>query len=234
MTDTTLSSASPAKVLAWDLPTRLFKWALVVCIAVAWASDKLGGGNPTVHVTNGRIVLTLVVFRILWGFVGGSTARFSSFLASPGTSIAYGLALLKNREGHYLGHNPLGGWMVIVLVALAGAMAVTGLFNADVDRMIIEGPLAKTVSDATITLAHKLHHQIFDLLMICVVLHVAAVVFHAVVKKERLVPAMVTGKKPAGLYVDARAATPGAIGLALACLVAATAIVWLGIRAAGG
>jgi len=232
MTDT--ATAVPPKVLAWDLPTRLFKWALVACIAVAWASDKIGGGNPTVHATNGRIVLILVVFRILWGFVGGSTARFANFIASPGTGVAYGLALLKNREGHYLGHNPLGGWMVVALIALPAAMGLTGLFNADVDRMIIEGPLAKTVADATITLAHKLHHRIFDLLLICIGLHLAAVVFHAVVKKERLVPAMVTGRKPAGAYVDARAATPGAVGLAVACLVAATAIVWLGIRAAGG
>ncbi len=230
MTDTTPTT----KVPAWDLPTRLFKWALVVTIAVAWASDKIGGGNPTVHVLNGRIVLTLVVFRVLWGFVGGSTALFRGFVPSPATTIGYGLALLKGREGHYLGHNPLGAWMVLALLVLPAAMAVTGLFNADVDRMIVEGPLAKTVSDATVTFAHKLHHKLFDVLMICIVLHVAAVVFHAVVKKERLVPAMVTGAKPAGNYVDARAATPGSIALALACLVAAIAIVWLGIRAAGG
>ncbi|MDK9695124.1 MAG: cytochrome b/b6 domain-containing protein [Siculibacillus sp.] len=234
MTDTTAPSAAPAKVLAWDLPTRLFKWALVVAIAVGWASDKLGGGNPDLHVLNGRIVLTLVVFRVLWGFVGGSTARFSGFVPSPGNSVSYGLALLRGREGHYLGHNPLGAWMVLVLLALSGAMALTGLFNADVDRMIVEGPLAKTVADATVTLAHKLHHRIFDVLLICIGLHVAAVAFHAVVKKERLVPAMVTGRKPAAAYADARAATPGAIGLALACLAAAAAIVWLGIRAAGG
>ena len=227
-------ATATTKVPAWDLPTRVFKWALVACVAVGWASDKLGGGSPDVHVMNGRIMLVLVMFRILWGFVGGSTARFSSFVASPGTSIAYGLALLKGREGHYLGHNPLGGWMVVALLLLCGAMGLTGLFNADTDRMIIEGPLVKMVSDATISLAHKLHHKIFDLLLIAIVLHVAAVVFHAVVKKERLVPAMVTGKKPAGPYVDAAKATPGAVGLALACLVAALAIVWLGIRAAGG
>ena len=231
MTDTPTTTA---KVLAWDLPTRLFKWALVATIVVAWASDKIGGGNPDLHKLNGRIVLILVVFRVLWGGVGGSTARFTRFVPSPGTSIGYGLALLKGREGHYLGHNPLGAWMVLALLALPAAMALTGLYNADVDRMIIEGPLAKTVSDATVTLAHKLHHKLFDVLIIAVVLHVAAVVFHAVVKKERLVPAMVTGKKPAGSYVDAAAATPGAIGTALACLAAATAIVWLGIRAAGG
>jgi cytochrome b len=230
----TTTATATEKVLAWDLPTRLFKWALVATIVVAWASDKIGGGNPALHVLNGQIVLTLVLFRVLWGFVGGSTARFSGFVPTPGRSIGYGLDLLKGREGHYLGHNPLGAWMVLALLALPAAMALTGLFNADADRLIIEGPLVKTVSDATIDLAHKLHHKIFDVLLIAIVLHLAAVVFHAVVKKERLVPAMVTGKKPAAPYVDRAAATPGAIGLAFACLAAAAAIVWLGIRAAGG
>jgi cytochrome b len=127
MTDTI--ATPPEKVLAWDLPTRLFKWALVACVAVGWASDKIGGGIPPLHVLNGQIMLTLVLFRVLWGLVGGSTARFSNFVASPGTSIGYGLALLGNREGHYLGHNPLGGWMVVVLLVLCGAMGLTGLFK---------------------------------------------------------------------------------------------------------
>ncbi len=227
-------SSTPSKVLAWDLPTRLFKWALVATIAVGWASDAIGGGSPDLHVLNGQIVLTLVLFRVLWGLVGGSTARFSRFLASPAASLSYGLALARNREGHYLGHNPLGGWMVIVLLALSAAMALTGLFNADVDRMIIEGPLTKTVSDGVVSLAHALHRQIFDVLLIAIALHLAAVAFHAVVKKERLVPAMVTGRKPAGAFVDSAAATPGSIGLALACLVTSGAVVWLGIRMAGG
>lgn len=230
----TAIAAPPPKVLAWDLPTRLFKWALVATIAIAWASDKIGGGSPTWHVRNGYVVLTLVVFRLLWGLVGGSTARFSRFLAAPRRSLAYGLALLRGREGHFLGHNPLGGWMVIALIALPAAMALTGLYNADEDRMIIEGPLAKTVADATISLAHRFHHQIFDLLLVCIAVHLAAVAFHAVVKKEPLVPAMITGRKPAGTYVDARAATPGSIGLALGCLAAAAAIVYLGLRMAGG
>lgn len=229
-----MASSTSTKVLAWDLPTRLFKWALVAAIVAGWATDKIGGGSPALHVLNGQIVLTLVLFRVLWGLVGGSTARFSRFLASPGTSLSYGLALLRNREGHYLGHNPLGGWMVIVLLTLSAAMSLTGLFNADVDRLIIEGPLAKTVSDGVVSLAHKFHHRIFDLLLIAVALHLAAVVFHAVVKKERLVPAMVTGKKPAAGFVDEATATPGSIGLALACLAASGAMVWLGIRMAGG
>lgn len=227
MTDAT--SSAPVKVLAWDGPTRLFKWALVGLVVSAVISDKAGGGSPTWHVWNGYAVLVLVVFRLLWGVVGGSTARFAGFLASPIATIRYGLGLLRGREAHYLGHNPLGGWMVVALIALPGVMGVSGLFNADVDRMIVEGPLAAKLSDAAVTLAHRIHHNAFQILLICIVLHVAAVVFHAVVKKERLVPAMVTGKKPATAFADPAPATPGSVVVALGCLIAAVVIVWGGI-----
>lgn len=233
MSDTTVSAAPSAKVLAWDGPTRLFKWALVVAVVSAWASDKLGGGTPVWHIWNGYAVLVLVVFRLLWGVVGGSTARFTQFVASPATGLRYALDLVRGREAHYLGHNPLGGWMVVALILVPAGMAISGLFNADVDRMIIEGPLSAPLSDAAVGLAHRLHHWGFKLLQILVVLHVAAVVFHAVVKKERLVPAMVTGRKPAAAYADAAEATPGAIATAIGCLVAAAGIVWLGLRLAG-
>lgn len=236
MTDAVASAApeptAPTTVLAWDGPTRLFKWALVAAVASAWASDEFGASTPQWHVWNGYAVLVLVVFRLLWGFTGGSTARFTRFLASPLATIRYGLDLLRGREGHFLGHNPLGGWMVLVLIGLPALMGLTGLFNADDDRLIIEGPLAATVADATISLAHRLHHWGFELLKIAIILHVAAVVFHAVVKKERLVPAMVTGRKPARAYADAAAATPGSALLALGCLLAAGLIVWGGIALA--
>lgn len=231
MTDASVSPAA-GRVLAWDGPTRLFKWVLVALVASAWASDKWGAATPAWHVLNGQAVLVAVVFRVLWGVVGGSTARFAGFVPRPATSIGYALALLRGREGHYLGHNPLGAWMVLLLLLLCGAMAVTGLFNADVDRLVIEGPLAASVSDAVVGIAHTLHHRLFDILKICIVLHLAAVAFHALVKREPLVSAMVSGRKPAGPYADAAAATPGAIGVAIGCLVAAIVIVWGGIRLA--
>lgn len=229
MTDTTVSSSAAPQVLAWDGPTRLFKWALVATVVSAWVSNKYGAGNVAWHVWNGYAVLVLVVFRLLWGLVGGSTARFAGFLRAPLATIRYGLDLLRGREAHYLGHNPLGGWMVMVLLGLAGLMGLSGLFNADTDRMIIEGPLSAKLSDAAVSLAHRIHHQAFDLLLIAIVLHLAAVAFHSVVKKERLAPAMVTGRKPARAYADMAAATPGSIGLAIGCLVAAGLIVWGGV-----
>lgn len=232
MTDAIASPFAPARVLAWDGPTRLFKWALVAAVVSAWVSNKYGGGNVGWHVWNGYVVLVLVVFRVLWGLVGGSTARFSSFLRAPAAAVGYGLDLLRGRAGAYLGHNPLGGWMVPVLVGLPAVMGISGLFNADDDRMIIEGPLSAKLSDAAVHLAHRIHHQAFDLLLIAVALHVAAVAFHAIFKKERLVPAMVTGRKPARDYLDMASATPGSVMLAIGCLVAACLIVWGGISLA--
>lgn len=229
MTDAAVSTSVPSKVLAWDGPTRLFKWALVVTVASAWISDKVGGGNVTWHVWNGQIVLVLVVFRLLWGLVGGETARFSSFLRWPGETIRYALALLRGREGHYLGHNPLGGWMTMVLIGLPAVMGLSGLFNADSDRLIIEGPLSARISDATLHLVHQIHHKAFDLLLIAIVLHLAAVAYHSIVKKERLAPAMITGRKPARDYVDMASATPGSIAMAIGCLMVAIVVVFGGV-----
>ena len=229
MTDA-VTAAAATKVLAWDGPTRLFKWALVAVVAWAWITDELA--MTTWHVWNGYAVLVLVVFRLLWGVVGGSTARFATFLRSPLATLRYGLDLMRGREAHFLGHNPLGGWMVIVLLGLPALMGLSGLFNADDDRLLIEGPFAAKLSDAAVHVAHRIHHYGFALLEIAVVLHVAAVVFHTVVKKDRLVPAMVTGTKPARAYADANAATPGSVIAAIACLVVAVAVVWGGIALA--
>ncbi|MCE1237543.1 MAG: cytochrome b/b6 domain-containing protein [Hyphomicrobiales bacterium] len=230
MTDA-VAAARLDKVLAWDGPTRLFKWGLVAAVASAWVSDELA--MTSWHVVNGKIVLALVVFRLLWGVVGGSTARFSQFLRSPAASFRYGLDLLKGREGHYLGHNPLGAWMVVALIGLAAVMGISGLFNADYpDRMLIDGPFAAKLSDAAVHLAHRIHSIGFKLLELAVLLHVAAVGFHAVVKKDPLIPAMVTGRKPPGDYVDAAKATPGSIVAAIVCLAVAVAIVWGGIALA--
>lgn len=234
MTDTARPAETTApKILAWDLPTRIFKWTLVALVVSAWVSNKWGGAVPAWHVWNGEAILVAVVFRVLWGIFGGSTARFGGFIAAPGRTVAYAMALLRGREPHFLGHNPLGGWMVVVLLALLGAQAMTGLYSADADRLIIEGPLAKTVGDAAVTFASHWHHLLFDLLKIAVVLHLAAIAFHAV-KGERLVPAMITGRKPARAYADTAPATPGSIGLALGCLAGAVLIVTVALKLLGG
>lgn len=226
-------SASP-KVMAWDFPTRAFKWTLVALVVSAWASNKFGASMPNWHKWSGYAILVLVVFRLLWGFIGGSTARFGNFLRGPGEAVAYGLGLLRGKTPKYLGHNPVGALMVMGLLALLGAQAVLGLYAGDEDRIVIDGPLARTVSDAAVAFAARWHHKVFDLLQILIVLHVAANLFYVVVKREPLIKGMATGYKPAGDYVDARQAQPGSALAALACLIVSATLVFGGIIALGG
>lgn len=226
--------AGGGRVLAWDGPTRLFKWSLVLLVFDGWLSNEVGGAYPAWHKWNGYAVLTLILFRVMWGFVGGSTARFTKFVALPGRALAYVKAAATGRPQKYLGHNPLGGWMVLALLALVGLQCISGLFSADEDRLVIEGPFVKLVGDATVSFAAKWHHRIFNAIEILVLLHVAANFFYTFVKREPLIQGMATGSKPAAPYVDEASARPGSWAAAAVCLAVAAAIVLGGITAAGG
>ena len=227
-------AAEGRMALAWDFPTRAFKWTLVALVASAWASNKFGAATPNWHKWSGYAILVLIVFRLLWGFAGGSTARFGNFIRGPRSVLNYGLAILRGQPVKYLGHNPFGALMVVALLVLLGAQSVLGLYAGDEDRIIIDGPLARTVSDATVAFAARWHHRLFDLLKIVIVLHVLANVVATFVKKEPLIQGMATGYKPAERYVDAAEARPGSIVAALACLAVSIALVFGGIIALGG
>jgi cytochrome b len=225
---------SGARVLAWDGPTRAFKWLLVLLVVDGWLSNKIGAGSPAWHLWNGYAVLVLIVFRLIWGVVGGSTARFSAFLARPSVTIAYLRALIEGRSVKYLGHNPLGGWMIMALLALVTAQCLTGLYAADDDRLIIEGPLAKTVTEAIVDFAARWHHRIFAGIEIMAAVHVTANVIYTFFKRDPLIPAMLTGAKPAEDFADMPTAIPGSWSRAALCLVAAIALVISAIALAGG
>ena len=218
-----------ASVIAWDGPTRVFKWALVFVVVDGWISNTYGASLPLWHKCNGYAALVLIVFRLLWGLVGGSTARFASFYVGPLGVLTYLRAVPK-----YLGHNPLGGWMVVALLVLVGVMATTGLFAADEDRLIIDGPLAKTISDSAVEFAARWHRHIFTAIEAFVAVHITANVIYALSHREPLIEAMITGRKPAGDYADASEAVPGSWGKAAACLVVAAAMVFGPIFALGG
>lgn len=227
-------TAARGQVLAWDGPTRAFKWGLVALVFCGWLSNKIGGSVPAWHKWNGYAILTLIVFRLLWGVVGGSTAQFKNFLRGPGAAFAYLRGALTGRPQPYLGHNPLGAWMVAALLALLLAMGVAGLYAADEDRLIISGPLARTVSEGWVDFAARWHHRLFDLLKIVIVVHVAANLFYQFVKKDPLIHAMATGRKPAAAFVDQAEARPGSWSLAVLCLLAAGGLVFGAIVALGG
>lgn len=228
-------AATPrAQVLAWDFPTRAFKWTLVALVFMGWLSNKVGHSIPAWHKWNGYAILALIVFRLLWGVFGGSTARFANFVRGPRAVIAYLRGALTGASGRYLGHNPLGAWMTVVLLFVVGALAVAGLYAADEDRLIISGPLARTVSDGWVDFAARWHHRLFDLLKILIVVHVVANIAHQFVKKDPLIRAMATGFKPVTAFVDHPEARAGSPGAALACLAAAVVIVFGAMFALGG
>lgn len=226
--------AGTRRALAWDGPTRAFKWTLVALVFLGWATNKYGSAHVEWHVWNGCAVLILVVFRLLWGFFGGSTARFSHFLRWPGAVLRYFAGLARGEKRFYLGHNPAGAYMIVALLAVVAAQALTGLYSADQDRLIVSGPLARTVSDAAVDFAALWHHRIFDLLLVLVLLHVGANLAYTLLKGDNLIAAMITGRKPARAYADEPRAEPGSWRAALLCLAAATVLVLGGIFALGG
>lgn len=195
---TPASSPSTVPTKVWDLPVRLFHWALVLLVAALAITGYLKGDWMTWHMRCGYAVLALVFFRLLWGFAGSTHARFSSFLSGPAAAIGFAKKLLARAPAHSAGHNPLGGWMVVVLLLALLFQVGTGLFAND--DILFEGPLAGLVSKAWSDRLTGWHYWNVNLIWLLVGTHVAAVLYHWLVMKEDLVAAMFTGVKrlPAG------------------------------------
>ncbi len=227
-------NTSPQTVKAWDLPTRLFKWGLVLLVFDAWVSNHYGASTPQWHVWNGYGILVLIVFRFLWGFSGGHTARFATFVRSPAFVLNYLGQSLKGRAPAYLGHNPLGACMILALLAALFIQASLGLFSSDPDRLVIEGPLAARVADSTVEWASRWHRIGFNLIAALAALHILANVTYQLVKKDPLITAMVTGVKPTGDYADAGEGVIGRPAMAILCLGLAVVLVFGAVMLAGG
>lgn len=227
-----LETAPGGAVRAWDLPTRLFKWSLVVLVVSAPISKNIGDVTLAWHKMNGYAILTLILWRILWGFAGSTTARFSTFVRSPVHSVRYGLDLITGKTRAFLGHNPLGAVMVLALLGMVALQGLTGLFVSD--DIIVEGPLYPYGSIGLRRMAKVWHKTLFPVIVTLVAVHVLANVLYALVKKEPLISAMVTGRKPRKAYEDAAVTQGGGIGLALALLSLSIATVWGGLYLAAG
>lgn len=184
------------KVYVWDLPTRLFHWTLLGLVVFQWASAEIGGELLDYHLLTGYAIAALVLFRVVWGFVGGRYARFSSFVHGVGPTLEYARAMRAKTAARHLGHNPLGGWMILALLVILAIQVATGLFSND--EIMTEGPLRHLVSDQLSSLLTSIHGLGFDLLMALVALHVGAVYVYKVFKKEDLIRPMLTGYKESG------------------------------------
>jgi cytochrome b len=214
----------------WDIFVRCFHWSLVALFTFSVISAKLGGNWIEWHVKSGYAILALVLFRVVWGFVGGEYARYGSFLAGPVRGVRFALSLLGKGTQHVAGHNPVGGWMVIVLLLLLALQASLGLFSND--EIATTGPLARYVSDDTSISAMTWHRRIGDMLLILVGIHIAAVLFHVFVKKEGLIRAMFSGKKelPVELAREANAGRKASIALGFVVLTVAIAAVTIAVN----
>jgi cytochrome b len=218
------------RVRVWDLPTRIFHWALVLCVAGLVMTGQIGGNAMLWHFRLGYAVLSLLLFRLLWGFAGGHWSRFASFVHTPATLLAY----LKGRglPEHAVGHNPLGAGSVLAMLFFLSGQVLSGGFSDD--EIAFSGPLAKFVSSATVSLATSYHKQIGKtILIVLVLLHIGAIVFYRVRKKENLVPPMLHGDKQlshpaAPSRDDARSR----IGAALVLALCAGLVAW-GVQRAG-
>ncbi|SEA32613.1 Cytochrome b [Thiothrix caldifontis] len=179
-------------VKLWDLPTRLFHWILVVGISFSWFCAEVGGNWMVWHERSGIFLLALVLFRILWGFMGSHTSRFAQFLTSPANALAHLRELRSRAAAFHVGHNPLGAWMVVVLLLVVLVQAATGLFATD--DIMTEGPLMGLVSGKTAESLTSIHHFTFNIILLLAAVHVTAVLFYRFYKRTNLIKAMVVGK----------------------------------------
>jgi cytochrome b len=215
--------SAPRLVLVWDAPVRVFHWFIVALVAAAYATWRL---NWMVwHAWAGDAVLALLLFRLLWGFFGGETARFSHFLTSPRTAVQHLKYAFRREPDRQVGHNPAGGWMVLLLLALLLAETLTGLYVAN--DIADEGPLTEIVPAWAANAIEFSHSLLWNALLAAIVLHVLAIAGFATIKGQNLLRPMITGTKvlPANIAAP-RTGTPArAVLLLLGCAVATAFLV---------
>lgn len=221
-------------IRVWDLPVRLFHWTLVILMVVSYFSGRAGGDWMKFHFWSGYAILTLLLFRIAWGFVGSTTARFSDFVKGPSAAFRHIAEMVGSDRPREAGHNPLGGAMVVVLIFAVLAQVVAGLFSGDTDTGMVNGPLSRLVADAWIDKATAFHKYWINVLLVLVGLHVLAALVYLAWKRQNLIGAMIHGRKPLDDVVPSGGAAPRlyfASGrLALSLLIACAAIVYFIVR----
>ncbi|MCS6943941.1 MAG: cytochrome b/b6 domain-containing protein [Sutterellaceae bacterium] len=216
------------RLRVWDLPTRLFHWALALLVVCSVVTAQVGGLWMDWHLRAGYAALALLLFRLLWGVFGSRYARFTQFVRGPSAVLAYLRALRTGGAAPQAGHNPLGALSVLAMLAALLVQAATGLFAND--AIATEGPLAKFVSGSTsdfLTRVHKLNQYVLYTL---VALHVAAIAFYRVIKREDLLRPMITGDRTGVAGEPARDDLAMRLRAALLLALAAGAVAYLVTR----
>lgn len=178
------------EIQVWDPLVRMFHWILVAAFAAAYLTeDEL----MSVHTFAGYLIIGLLAFRLIWGFIGTPHARFSDFVYSPARVIDYLKAMVRGRPQHYLGHNPAGGVMILMLLASLIVTVATGLFALGAEGVT---PVM-ALGAGTEELWEELHEFFANFTLFLVAIHVAGVIIGGWLHRENLVRAMITGRKPA-------------------------------------
>ena len=208
--------SSSAKAIIWDLPLRVFHWALVLCVVVSVVSAKLGA--TAVHERSGLAVMGLILFRVIWGGIGSQTARFTTFVKSPAAVLASARHLVIGQTDNQSGHSALGGYATLLLLMVCLVMAVTGSFSTD--DILYDGPFAHLAPDYVNT-ASRIHHLTEKILFAVIAMHVLALFIYFWRLKKNLVPAMITGRRANAIGPSGRLSSSRTVlGLALMlCLI---------------
>jgi cytochrome b len=202
----------------WDLPTRLFHWLIVLVVGFSWYSAETGMREW--HYRSGIAALGLLAFRLVWGFAGGSTARFTHFLQSPQGVLRH---LRRPADPSTAGHNPLGGYSVVAMLAALITQVVSGLFAVDVDGLE-SGPLSYLISFDQGRAAAEVHEIAFTVIQVLVLLHILAIIYYRLRGRRLLIP-MITGRD-AQVSADGQAVSGGGPIRAVVALVAASTLAW--------
>lgn len=181
------------KSLVWDLPTRLFHWLLVFCLAGSWITAEAGFDWTETHFLFGYASLGLITFRIIWGFIGPTHARFSSFVKGPTHVVNSARTLLNRTPSTYVGHNPISGWSTVLFLAVVATQATSGLFISD--DIFYAGPYNGIVSSDTAGELARIHHLNFNVLQALVLIHLIAIIWYQWGKRTQLIKPMITGRK---------------------------------------
>lgn len=187
----------------WDIPVRAFHLALIGLVGFSWYTaetmhvfsfgPKTGPSQFDLHRWSGYTILSLILFRLAWGIVGSTTARFSHFLSGPRSVLAYVRGLLRGGSADIVGHNPIGGWSVILMLALLLAQAVVGLMASE-DTYGLEGPLDHLVGKRISLQLGGIHHLLFEGILVVTALHIVAVFGYLILKRDNLITPMITGR----------------------------------------
>lgn len=180
-------------VAVWDWPVRVVHWLIVALVAALLTTGLIGNDMLVWHMRAGQTLLALVIFRIIWGFVGSTNARFASFVRGPRAVLDYAMSVIRPPHHAYATHNPLGGWMVVALLVVLLAQATTGLFTND--DILYDGPLVKWIDKDLSDSIGTWHRRMWWVVVALASVHIFAVIGYLMHLGEDLVYPMVSGEK---------------------------------------